>query len=69
MGITHSDLKNTSAFSTVGSFIVSKSSLDYIFSNNNEERRNAIKYMILGAILIEMPNLINNFLTIKSINN
>jgi hypothetical protein len=53
MGITMSDLKDNSAISVVGGFIITKSSLEYFFADKEEVRTNAIKKLILGACLFE----------------
>lgn len=63
MGTIYSDLKNANAFNTIGLFIILKSLVYFIISNDNEERRDIIKNIILGAILIEVPNIIDKFIT------
>jgi hypothetical protein len=66
MGITLSDLKDKSAFSVVGSFIITKSSFEYFLSNKEEDRKNAINKLIIGAFLVEGGKLL---ITLNKLNN
>jgi hypothetical protein len=59
MGISMSDLKDHSAFSVVGAFIVTRSSFEYVFATNEEDRNRCITKMIIGACLFEMGSVRN----------
>ncbi len=48
-----SDLKDTSALQVVGSFIISQSSTEYFFSDDNDKRNNAVMKLVAGAVLYE----------------
>jgi hypothetical protein len=58
MGIIMSDLNNQSALSVVGAFIISRSSFEYFFADEEDVRNKAIKKLILGAILFETGKMV-----------
>jgi hypothetical protein len=54
MGITTSELKDTSALQVVGSFIISQSSVECLwYLHDKETRNNSIKKLVIGAVLYE----------------
>jgi hypothetical protein len=59
MGITMSDLKDQSALSVVGAFLISRSSFEYFFADKEEIRTSATKKLILGACLFEAGKIIS----------
>jgi len=58
MGIAMSDLKDQSALSVVGAFLISKSSFEYFFADKEDIRTSATKKLILGAVLVEAGRIV-----------
>jgi len=58
MGIAMSDLKDNSALSVVGAFLITRSSFEYFFTDKEDVRTNATKKLILGACLFEAGKLL-----------
>ncbi len=53
-----SDLKDNSALSVVGAFIITRSSIEYFCANKEENRTSATKKLILGACLFEVGRVV-----------
>lgn len=48
-----SDLRDNSALTVVGAFIISRASFEYFFADREETRNNSIKKLVIGAALFE----------------
>ncbi len=57
MGIVMSDLKDNSALSVVGGFLITSASFEYFFADK-EDRAQAIKRLIIGACLYDLGRII-----------
>lgn len=64
MGIAMSDLKDQSALSVVGAFLISRSSFEYFFADKEDLRTNATKKLILGACLFEAGRIVTTLTTV-----
>jgi hypothetical protein len=63
MGIAMSDLKDNSALSVVGAFLITQSSFEYFFANKEDVRTSATKKLIIGACLFEAGKALNMLTT------
>jgi hypothetical protein len=59
-GISSTALKDNNAFCVVGTFIITKSSFDYLFANTRDEKDSVVSRLIIGAMLFEGGKYLNN---------